>query len=132
MSRMTVPPRATVLLIDNDEGVLKALQTRLESMGMLCVTARTGAQGVAEFDPDYVDLVVTDLNMPQLDGMGVIRRVREKSDVPIVVITGFREEYQHLIQRMENVLLCEKPFSVTNLIELIETELFFTRRAKAA
>ncbi|MEM6331952.1 MAG: response regulator [Planctomycetota bacterium] len=124
MAEQMIPPRATVLVIDNDDGVLAAIDARLSHAGIGCVHADNGAQGVMEFDPDRIDLVITDLNMPALDGFGVIRNIRSRSDVPIIVITGFRDEYAGAIRRMPNILMVEKPFSLTNLIDVIDAELF--------
>jgi DNA-binding response OmpR family regulator len=124
--------KATVLVIDNDEGVLAAVSRRLEHAGYQCITAVTGAQGVEAFDPDRIDAVLTDLNMPVLDGLGVIRQLRRQSDVPIIVMTGFRRDYAPLLRRTPGILLCEKPFSVQNLLDLLETELYIGRCNKAA
>lgn len=129
MSEHSTP---TVLLIDNDEGILAAMATRLYHQGYDCITAQTGAQGLDSFDPEIVDIVVTDLNMPVLDGMGVIKQVRAISDVPIIVITGFRKDYSQSLRRADSIFLCEKPFSVQNLMDLIETEIFIGRASRAA
>lgn len=115
----------TILVIDNDEGVIAALSTRLESMGYVCKTAQTGAQGLDAFDSD-VDLVVTDLNMPTLDGIGLVTKIRKQSDVPIIVMTGFRKEYARTLRRVANVTVLEKPFNLNNFLELIEMDIFLS------
>ncbi len=122
-------PSKTILVIDNDEGVLAAMRARLEHEGYACVTAKTGAEGLSCFDACRVDAVLTDLNMPVLDGFGVIKGIRQRSDVPIVVMTGYRKDYAPLLRRTSGVLLCEKPFSVQNLIDVIETEMFISNAA---
>lgn len=125
---MTQSRLGTVLLIDNDEGVLRALSARLEHTGYEVLTARHGDEGVAMFKEHACDLVITDLNMPRLDGIGVVHRLREVSQVPIIIITGYRKEYAKAIGFTKDVLLCEKPFSVNNLLDLIETEIFIGRQ----
>lgn len=113
-----------ILIIDNDEDMVAAITTRLENMGYQCVTAGTGAQGIAAFDEQHVDLVITDLNMPAGDGVVLARTLRRKSDVPIIVITGFRIEYRRELRSIPNVTLIEKPFDSNALIDLVETALF--------
>ena len=120
-----------VLIIDNDEGLLSAIATRIESLGYRCVTARTGAQGLDEFRSDDIDLVITDMNMPVLDGAGVIEQIRKTRDTPIIVVTGFKDEYTPLIKSMHEVQVIEKPFSSQDLIDVVETEIFL-RRSTAA
>lgn len=120
-----------ILIIDNDEGLLAAISSRLELMGFRCITARTGAQGLSEFEGDRIDLVITDMNMPSLDGMGVIKQVREKCDTPIIVVTGFKQAYVSALSEMHDIQIIEKPFHSQDLIDAVESEIFL-RRARAA
>ena len=85
-------PSPTILIIDNDGGMVAAISTRLESMGYRCVTAGTGGQGIAIFREQTIDLVITDLNMPAGDGITLTRTLRETSEVPIIIITGFHDD----------------------------------------
>lgn len=112
-----------ILIIDNDEGVVAAITARLESMGYQCVTASTGAQGIAAFRDQDIDLVITDLNMPVGDGVTLARNLRETSDVPIIIVTGFHGEYQSELHFIPSVTLMEKPFDSNDLIDIVETEL---------
>lgn len=120
-----------ILIIDNDEGLVQAIATRLGSLGYRCITARTGAQGLAEFQSAPIDLVITDLNMPVLDGIGLVQRIRECSDVPVIIVTGFQQEYATRIRGLKHVTLFEKPFRSQALIDLVTVELAMqvTRRA---
>ena len=125
---MSQPEDFTVLLIDNDEGVLMAMQTRLEERGFRCRTAQTGAQGLAEFEMGGVDLVITDLVMPTLDGFGVVKHVRRLSGIPIIVITGFQHEYRcsRQLRTVPNVQVVGKPFSARDMIDVVEAELYLS------
>lgn len=115
-----------ILIIDNDEGVVAAITARLESMGYQCVTAGTGAQGIAAFRDQDIDLVITDLNMPAGDGVTLARTLREKSDVPIIIVTGFHDEYRSELCSIPSVTLMEKPFDSNQLIDLVEADLVMT------
>lgn len=127
-----MPAKQTILVIDNDEDLLTAVTTRLDYLGYRCVTARTGAQGLSEFDGDRVDLILTDMNMPVLDGAGVIERVRAKSDTPIIVMTAFKRDYARRLRDIPNIQFIEKPFHTHDLIDAVETELYLNTSRKAA
>jgi len=113
----------TILLIDNDPDLIDALSARLSSEGYHCVTAATGAQGLVRFNDSDIDLVITDLNMPGGDGISLLNRLREESDVPVIVITGFRDDFRRELRDIENVTTLRKPFETLSLLSLIEAEL---------
>lgn len=113
----------TVLIIDNDEGLLSALETRLADDGMNVVSARSGAQGLAAFAAHDIDLVITDLNMPNGDGISLIEHIRSAGTTPVIVMTGFRDEFRPALRSLSNVTVLRKPFPTEQLRELIETEL---------
>ncbi|MAE63624.1 MAG: hypothetical protein CMJ18_05080 [Phycisphaeraceae bacterium] len=119
----------SILIIDNDEGMTRAVATRLEHLGYRCTTAATGAQGLAAFSAQPHDLVITDLNMPQLDGPGLIERIRRDSDVPVIVMTGFRGSYIAGLSTLRGVSVLDKPFEAQSLIDLVECELAASRAA---
>lgn len=110
-----------VLVVDNDERLTETIRYRLEQSGFACDSAVTGGQAVARFAPDRTRLVVTDLNMPSLDGISFIRWVREHSDVPIVVITGFPEHFRPRLNQIGGLDVLVKPFRVSELVELAIT-----------
>lgn len=120
---MSRESRPSILIIDNDDGLVTALSTRLGHLGYECVTASTGAQGLAAFSARPFDLVITDLNMPSGDGVALTTTIRRTSDVPIVIVTGFHADYRRDVRAIENICVVEKPFDSARLIELVEAEL---------
>ncbi|QNN21031.1 response regulator [Planctomycetales bacterium ZRK34] len=112
-----------ILVIDNDEGVVKAISTRLDALGYDCVTASTGAQGLSLFSDQAIDLVITDLNMPMLDGAFLLTEIRAISQVPVIVITGFGHAYAQALAGQTNVTVLRKPFDASALIDVVELEL---------
>ena len=79
---------ARVLIVEDDEAIAEVVQRMLRIDGYKTEIARDGAAGLtlaATFDPD---LVILDLGLPQIDGTEVARRLREGSDVPILVLTA--------------------------------------------
>lgn len=79
-----------VLAIDDSRTIRSLVQKVMEEAGFHCVLADDGVQGVARFQQDPPDVVITDINMPNMDGYGVISAIRGGSinrNVPILVLT---------------------------------------------
>jgi DNA-binding NtrC family response regulator len=82
------PPRK-ILLIDDDELVRLALCEILENAGFQVRTARSGQEGLAAFDVDTPHVVITDIVMPDCDGLEVIMSIREQAPATrIIAISG--------------------------------------------
>lgn len=78
-----------ILLIDDEAIALSNLRYILEREGYDVTTCQDGASGIAEIEQTAFDLVLTDLRMPNVDGMDVLRHVRENiPHVPVIMITG--------------------------------------------
>ncbi|MDH3585304.1 MAG: response regulator [Phycisphaerae bacterium] len=112
-----------ILLIDDDAGVLNAMKTRLEAAGYQCLVAHSGDEGLVQGSLGDLDLVITDLQMPGLGGLGVIRMIRSLSDVPVIVVTGYARQFREEAERCSGVTVLAKPFESEALLELVETEL---------
>jgi DNA-binding response OmpR family regulator len=80
---------ARILLIDDDASLLDALAIAFEDAGHEVLTAPDGARGLASIRAERPDAVVSDVNMPGLDGLSLCRRLREGGDaVPLVLLTS--------------------------------------------
>jgi DNA-binding response OmpR family regulator len=121
-----------LLIIDNDEMLVRVLERRLAPLGFVCDTANCGRQGLASFDPARHELVITDLNMPSGDGIELARAIRAKSDVPIVVVTGYREAFRTRVRAVPGVTVIEKPFDLNDLVDLVDAEVAMWRGVRAA
>ncbi|MEO0971642.1 MAG: response regulator [Pseudomonadota bacterium] len=78
-----------ILAVDDSESIRDMVSMTLEDAGYQVVTAVDGNDGLSKADPN-VDMVITDLNMPNLDGIGLIKGLRAKADFagkPIVMLT---------------------------------------------
>lgn len=79
----------TILVVDDEEQVRHVLKLMLERAGHEVDTAADGNEAVARFDPDRHDLVITDIVMPEKEGIETIRELRQKSaGVKIIAISG--------------------------------------------
>jgi two-component system, OmpR family, response regulator RegX3 len=110
-----------LLVVEDDVSIAEPLQTGLRREGFEVHLVTTGAEALAESAPD---LVLLDLGLPDLDGRVVCRRLRERSDVPIIVVTARADE-------IDRVTLLElgaddyvvKPFGFRELVARIRAVL---------
>lgn len=106
-----------ILLVEDDPAIADSLRDGLTREGYQVIPARTGA---AALDADPVDVVLLDLGLPDLDGRAVCRKIRENSNVPIIVVTARSAE----IDRVELLELgaddyLVKPFGFRELVARI-------------
>jgi two-component system KDP operon response regulator KdpE len=78
---------ARLLVVDDDPSLLRALRIGLTARGHEVITARTGEEGLSKAALHAPEVIVLDLGLPDLDGLEVCRRVRQWSDVPVVVLS---------------------------------------------
>ena len=81
-----------VLVVDDDPSLLKALRIGLTARGDDVLIAHSGADAINQVALAGPDLVILDLGLPDIDGLEVCRRVREFSNVPIVVLSAYGDE----------------------------------------
>ena len=116
---MTRASRPSVLVVDNDEDFLRALGERLVHLQCDPVLAHNSAQALGVLGSREVAVVVTDIRMPGLDGIGLAEDIRSVSDVPIVLMTAFPEDYEGSVQHIGNARLLAKPFAWSALREIL-------------
>jgi len=97
LGRPVMPDSPTILLVDDEESVQKLLTYPLERDGYRVVQARDGEEALARFDVESIDLVVLDVMLPKLDGLEVCKRLRSRSDVPIVMLTARDDELDKVL-----------------------------------
>jgi CheY-like chemotaxis protein len=107
---------AVILVVDNDDSLRRYLAHVIEDSGHTCVTAATGAQALAEWQERSFDLVVTDLNMPNGDGISLAKVLQRSEAVPIVFITGFAGDHKKGIAEVKGAAVIEKPFDSDELL----------------
>ncbi len=79
-----------ILLIDNEEGICRMLQAVLTDQGFEATAYTQSPAAVEAFVRDKFDLVITDVKMPVMDGMEVLRRIKDKAPAtPVIVITAY-------------------------------------------
>lgn len=79
-----------VLIIDDEEGIRNVLADLFGEMGWLVSESEDGKNGLEAALSDDFELIILDLSLPRLDGLAVLRKLREsKPDIPVVMITGY-------------------------------------------
>lgn len=122
------PGRTTVLVVDDEQSLRDFIRRNLEVRNFEVLTAANGLEGLALFGTEQVDLVIVDLMMPHMNGLEMIRRIRQQSLLPIIVLSALGEEQdkvQALNQGADDYLT--KPFGVDELLARLQAVL---RRAQ--
>ncbi|MDF2486302.1 MAG: DNA-binding response regulator [Herbinix sp.] len=86
-----------VLVVEDDKKMNEILVDYLESDGYQVYSARDGVEALTLFDREKIDLVILDIMIPKLDGWSVCRRIRQKSDVLIIILSARSEEDDKLL-----------------------------------
>lgn len=82
----------TVLIADDDAAHRRMLGAALQVIGLSCRFAADGEQALRQIDAAAPDLLLLDLRMPKLDGIGVLRRIADRlAELPVVVVTAHGE-----------------------------------------
>jgi len=121
--------RTRVLIVDDDLTIIKFLRANLEASDYKTLTAMDGAEALQSIEMELPDLVILDIMMPKIDGFEVCQRLREWSQIPIIMLSARGDE--------EDKVKCldlgaddyiTKPFGVEELIARVRTVL---RRTQA-
>ncbi len=122
--------RKKILVIEDDEDIRTVVVTRLKRAGYETTVASDGKDGLRHFYGDRPDLVVLDVAMPVMDGWQVLERLREVSDVPVLILTAAsqeRDKLRGLRSGADDYIT--KPFSGEELLARVEVAL---RRAASS
>ncbi|HYX20744.1 MAG TPA: response regulator transcription factor [Thermoanaerobaculia bacterium] len=106
-----------ILVADDEAGIRKVVRDALEREGHEVTTAVDGREALERFEEEAFDLVVTDLAMPRVDGLELVKEVRRRSPLPILVLTVRNEEREKVRLLDEGADdYVTKPFGVAELV----------------
>ncbi|MGI9366935.1 MAG: response regulator transcription factor [Rhizobiaceae bacterium] len=115
---------ATIALVDDDRNILTSVSIALESEGYRVETYTDGASALDGLTAKRPDLAVFDIKMPRMDGMELLRRLRQKSDLPVIFLTSKDDEIDELFGlKMGADDFITKPFSQRLLVERVKAVL---------
>lgn len=110
-----------IALVDDDRNILTSVSMTLEAEGYSVSTYTDGASGLEGLTTEKADLAILDIKMPRMDGMELLRRLRQKSDVPVIFLTSKDEEIDELFGlKMGADDFITKPFSQRLLVERVK------------
>ncbi len=120
---------ATIALVDDDRNILTSVSIALEAEGYKVETYTDGASALDGLIARPPHLAIFDIKMPRMDGMELLRRLRQKSDMPVIFLTSKDEEIDELFGlKMGADDFITKPFSQRLLVERVRAVL---RRASS-
>jgi len=115
---------AKITLVDDDENIVVSVSLALESHGHKVKAFYDGASGLAALESDPPDLAILDVKMPRMDGMEVLRRLRQTNSLPVIILTSKDEEIDEILGfNLGADDYIHKPFSQRLLIERVKAVL---------
>ncbi len=125
----------TVLLVEDEKGLVASLQTEFQFEDYTVLTAYDGLSAVTTFNQAQaeIDLIILDWMLPKLDGLGVLRRIRRTSDVPIIMLTARNytgDKVAGLTSGADDYVT--KPFDIEELLARMQVVLRRPRQLAAA
>lgn len=114
-----------VLIVDDDSDLLQTVVRLLGRFGYTCLTASSADEAVRRMDVESPDLVVTDLQMPGMDGVAVARRAREHiPPIPVVLMTAYHtRETERRAAEVGVAIHLAKPFANLDLVRGVQRAL---------
>jgi two-component system response regulator ChvI len=114
----------TIALVDDDRNILTSVSIALESEGYRVQTYTDGASALDGLEAAVPDLAILDIKMPRMDGMELLRRLRQKTDLPVIFLTSKDDEIDELFGlKMGADDFIKKPFSQRLLVERVKAVL---------
>ena len=108
-----------VLVIDDDQPVREMITRMFNSQGLQCIQAESGKQGIDLAFMANPALILSDINMPNMDGFAVhdyLQRDPETVNIPFIFMTGFADRFQTASQLKRGVTVLPKPFDIEMLM----------------
>ena len=120
---------STIALVDDDRNILTSVSIALEAEGYQTNTYSDGVSALQGLEDNPPDMAIFDIKMPRMDGMELLRRLRQKSDLPVIFLTSKDDEIDELFGlKMGADDFIRKPFSQRLLVERVKAVL---RRAQS-
>ena len=122
-----------ILVVDDEKKIVDIVAYNLNKEGYEVVVARDGEKGLEAFEKERPDLVILDIMMPKMDGFEACRKIREKSQTPIIMLTARADEVDKVLGLelgADDYMV--KPFSQRELMARIKANLRRTVRKKDA
>lgn len=114
-----------ILVVDDEEMTMKLIAQAIELIGYRVNTALNGLQAMQAITEEKPDMVITDIHMPEMNGIELLREIRKTDQrIPVVMITGYDVGEAHdAVEKYHGNGIVTKPFRINRLKEVIEKNL---------
>jgi len=120
-----------ILVVDDEPQITRVLRTSLQSSGYEVILARNGVEAIDRFMETNPDLIITDLSMPEMDGLELTRAIRQLADTPIIVLSVREQDAMKVAALDEGADdYITKPFSIQELLARVRAHLRKAARAE--
>jgi len=114
-----------ILVIDDDPGILRMIEFMLDGSGYQCLSFGAAKEGLASLDHMAVNLIITDIIMPEMEGIELILNAKATfPNLPVIAISGGGRTNQmdvlHLAQQLGAAAVLPKPFTRADLLKTVE------------
>jgi two-component system response regulator ChvI len=111
----------TIAVVDDDHNILTSISIAFEAEGYRIMTYTDGVSALSGFKTSPPDVAILDIKMPRMDGMETLRRLRERSNLPVIFLTSKEDEIDELFGlRLGADDFVRKPFSQRVLVERVK------------
>ena len=117
---------AKILIVDDESGILYFIQNMFLADGYEVVIARNGEEAIESVRKDMVDLVITDLRMPRMDGMQLLRELKRglAPSLPVIMLTAYASDETAIeAKKLGAFTYMAKPFNVAGLLGVVKRAL---------
>jgi CheY-like chemotaxis protein len=113
--------KKSILVIEDDAEVRSMLEDYLTYLGYEVFTAEDGLEGLKKIKSGRYDLVITDIAMPYVSGIGIISILKEEHpEIPVMAVTGYGYHAEELANEKNANAIVSKPFDIQEIKNLIE------------
>ncbi|MCE5310343.1 MAG: response regulator [Acidobacteriales bacterium] len=121
MMKQDAPAGAVVLVVDDDDGVRQVLRLMLESGGYRVLEAADGRKALEQVRSENIDVVMTDLVMPEQEGFETIQAIRrERPSLKVIAMSGaFGGEFLHIAKLLGALSTLQKPLKVEQVLAAV-------------
>lgn len=137
MGRNSAQEIARILIVDDDPDIREIFKEGIQYGGYACLTANGAFEALEILKDQHVEVVVSDINMPEMNGLELIKVIKERHDSDVIIMTGYVEEftYEEIIGRGASDFI-QKPVRISEFIARLKRVLFerqtLSQRDKAA